>query len=165
MLIVSLALLVFSVVAYFMPFVTYAPKHLSSQVSFSGYDFTRVIMGESMGLEYKPLLTLFEDERTMQYANIVAKFGPICVGASAILFIVTTLAIFFPKFNNVFVIGAYLAVVIVLCMAVLAVVGSMTVTQGDKSFNNYMLAWGFMAMVGSAIGASVVNVISNLMSK
>ena len=50
-------------------------------------------------------------------------------------------------------------------MAVLAVVGSMTVTQGDKSFNNYMLAWGFVAMVGSAIGASVVNVISNLMSK
>ena len=164
LLVVSAALLVFSVVAYFLPFVIYAPNHLSYQTTFSGYDFTRVLAGKASVEDSEILIDLFAGDRTMQYAQAIAYMAPISAGCSVVIFVFTILALFFPKFNNIFAIGGMLAVWIVLGISVVGIVGSMAVTNGAYVFNSYAIGWGLIGGIMAAIVSAVINIISNLTS-
>ena len=162
---VSLFLIVLSIVAYFFPFITFTSPSSFQQTYYSGFDFTTALISKEQTLRILEVKQFFENELTRITAYVIAIMGPVCCGYSLIVFVLTMLSFFKPGLNNIFVLGGFFVVWIVLAISVVAFVGSMGVTRGEYVLNNYSLNFGIISGVLLVLTASVLNIFANLLAE
>ena len=162
---ISLFLIVLSIVAYFFPFLTFTSPATFQQTHYSGLDFTTALISNEQTLRILEVKSFFENELTSVTSYVIAIMGPVCCVYSLIVFILTMLSFFKPKLNNIFVLGGFFVVWIVLAISVVAFVGSMGVTRGEFVVNNYSLNFGIALGVLLVLTASVLNIFANLLAE
>ncbi len=162
---ISLVLIALSVLAYFLPFITYAPAHLSTVTHYSGFDFTMAHFGNQAGIKFANIQNFFQAENVGLISKLIAILGLVCTSFSVVVFVLTLLSLFFKKCNNVIVLAFYFVGWVALGFCVVTFVGSMAVTRGELVINNYQINYGIIVSALSVLTSSVFNIFANLVAE
>lgn len=161
MLWVSTVLLLVSAIMFFMPFVfyDYGGKH----IGFSGFDFMLGMFSKESTLKMDMVRSLLGTTKTKMSAQVIAILSPVGFLLSLLLLVFTPLSIKKKKLNNIFLIGLFFAVWVMVMMSVISVVGRMGLIRGKEIINYYSVAFGIMVMVASVLISSILNIVVSLM--
>lgn len=159
---VTIICLLLSVVMYFFPFVVHKDNFSKVVTTFSGYDFTNALFSQEQSTKIFALQSLFASQKTGLPAKVIAYLSPICCVYSIVVVGLTLASKYKKSLNNIFVLGGFFAIWIVMALSVVTLVGSMAVTRGDITLNNYHIGFASMLGCGFAIVASVINIVKSL---
>lgn len=160
---VSVVLIFISVVMYFVPFVKHTEPYSLQTTTFSGFDFTKALFSNEQNTKMFATKAFFEMESTKIIAYTIAILGPICFIYSLIMLVLTAMATYHKKLNNIFAVGGFFSVWIVLVLSVLILVGKLSVTIGAHTINNYSIMFGIVLGALSVLSASVLNIFASFM--
>ena len=158
MLYVSAALILASFVMCFLPVVYYTDPYTKLKTAFSGLDLTKALYSSAQGTKMSAAKSLLESSKAGMMAKAMAILCPASLAYSVIMFLLTLLATYNKKLNNIFVIGGFFAVWTIYLMATINMVGRMAVVKGENVLNNYLL--GISVPVGTVcvLAASIINI-------
>lgn len=159
MLYVSAALILVSFIMCFLPIINYTDPYSKLTTSFTGLDFTKALYSNEQTTKMYAAKALLESQKAGTMVHVVAILCPLSLAYSAIMFLLTLLATYHKKLNNIFAVGGFFAVWMVYLIVVLNVVGRMAVVNGETVLNNYAIT--FVVPLGAVcvLIASVINII------
>lgn len=161
MLCVSTVLLLVSAIMFFMPFICY--DYGGKHITFSGFDFFMGMVSKEQTVKLEMTRMLLGTTKTKMSAQTIAILSPAGFLLSLLLLVFTPLSIKKKKLNNIFLIGLFFAVWVMVMMSVITVVGRMGLIRGKDIINYYSIGFGIMVMVISVLAASILNIVVALM--
>ena len=158
MLYISAALILASVCVSFLPVVHYTDPYTKLTTSFTGLDFTKALYMPEYGTKMSAVKSLLESGKAGVVAETLAILCPVCLGYSVIMFLLTLLATYYKKLNNIFIIGGFFGVWTFYLMTTINVVGRMAVVKGENILNNYAIGAAVPLGTICVLAASIINI-------
>ncbi len=158
MLYVSAVLILASIAVSFLPIINYTDPYTKQVTSFTGLDFTKALYMPEYGTKVSAVKSLLESSKAGMVAQTLAILCPVGLAYSVIMFLLTLLATYYKKLNNIFIIGGFFGVWTFYLMTTINVVGRMAVVKGENVLNNY--AMGLAVPLGTlcVLTASIINI-------
>lgn len=161
MLYISTALILISAVMCFVPFVVH--KNSGVITKFAGIDFTKAMFTDEQSVKMEAVRSLLGSSKTKLVARTIAYLCPASLILSVVMCFLTMMSTFYKKLNNIFAVGLFFAVWVVLMMSVISLVGRLAIIKGVYVINNYSVGIGVVVGVACVLTASIINIVAAFM--